>query len=130
MPALLPVAEAQQRLFALATPLPEEFHPLAESAGHYAACDIAALRTQPASDLSSMDGYAIRYADLPGPWEVIGESAAGRGFSGGIDSGQAVRIFTGAPLPPGADTVLVQEEAAREGARLALHREGAPPPGS
>ncbi|MDG2532494.1 molybdopterin molybdotransferase MoeA [Sphingomonas sp. HITSZ_GF] len=124
MPALLPVAEAQQHLFALATPLPEELRPLAQAAGYYAARNVAALRTQPASDLSSMDGYAIRFADLPGPWQVIGESAAGRGFAGEVAPGQAVRIFTGAPLPPGADTVLIQEEAERDGARLTLTGEG------
>jgi molybdopterin molybdotransferase len=128
--SLLPVAEAQQRLLALAQPVPEENCPLAQAAGRWAARDIAALRTQPASDLSSMDGYAIRFADLPGPWDVIGESAAGRGFGSGVASGQAVRIFTGAPLPPGADSVLVQEEAARDGTRLALAGEGPPRQGS
>jgi molybdopterin molybdotransferase len=130
MPALLSVAEAQQRLFALAAPVAEESRPLASVAGHYAAADILALRTQPAADLSSMDGYAIRFADLPGPWDVIGESAAGRGFAGEVRPGQSARIFTGAPLPPGADTVLVQEEAAREGARLVLAGEGPPRLGS
>jgi molybdopterin molybdotransferase len=128
--SLLPVAEAQQRLLALAQPVPEENCPLAQAAGRWAARDIAALRTQPASDLSSMDGYAIRFADLPGPWDVIGESAAGRRFGSGVASGQAVRIFTGAPLPPGADSVLVQEEAARDGTRLALAGEGPPRQGS
>ncbi len=121
---LLPLDQAQSRLLALAVPVPEETAPLAEAAGRWAARDVAALRTQPASDLSAMDGYAIRFADLPGPWEVIGESAAGRGFAGTAGPGQAVRIFTGAPLPAGADTVLVQEEAARDGVRLALAGEG------
>jgi len=130
MAALLPVAEAQQRLFALALPVAEEFCPLAEASGRWASRDIVALRTQPAADLSSMDGYAIRFADLPGPWEVIGESAAGRSFAGQVAAGQAVRIFTGAALPAGADTVLVQEEAARDGDRLALAGEGPPRPGS
>jgi len=130
MAALLPVAEAQQRLFALALPVPEEPCPLAEAAGRWASQDIAALRIQPAADLSSMDGYAIRFADLPGPWEVIGQSAAGRGFAGEVRSGQAVRIFTGAPLPPGTDTILVQEEAARDGTRLMLAGEGPPRLGS
>jgi molybdopterin molybdotransferase len=71
-----------------------------------------------------MDGYAIRFADLPGPWRVTGESAAGRPFAGTVATGEAVRIFTGAALPDGADTVLVQEEAAREGERLMLGGEG------
>lgn len=130
MAALLPVAEAQQRLFGLALPVAEEWCPLADASGRWASRDIVALRTQPAADLSSMDGYAIRFADLPGPWEVIGESAAGRSFAGEVAPGQAVRIFTGAALPLGADTVLVQEEAARDGDRLALAGEGPPRPGS
>ncbi|MDQ0250676.1 molybdopterin molybdotransferase [Sphingomonas kyeonggiensis] len=130
MAVLLPVAEAQHRLFALTAPVAEELCPLAEAAGRWASRDIAALRTQPAADLSSMDGYAIRFADLPGPWEVIGESAAGRGFAGEAGVGEAVHIFTGAPLPPGTDTILVQEEAARDGSRLTLAGEGPPRIGS
>ncbi|WP_213981877.1 gephyrin-like molybdotransferase Glp [Sphingomonas sp. dw_22] len=129
MVPLLPVAEAQSRLLALAPPVGIEQVPLARAAGRWAAQDIAALRTQPSADLSAMDGYAIRFADMPGPWEVIGESAAGRPFPGTIGQHQAARIFTGAPLPAGADTILVQEEAAREGARLALSGEGPPHPG-
>ncbi|MES2444580.1 MAG: gephyrin-like molybdotransferase Glp [Pseudomonadota bacterium] len=123
-PPLLPVAEAQSRLLALAAPVDPVSVPLAEAHTRWAAADILARRTQPAADLSAMDGYAIRFADLPGPWEVVGESAAGRAFAGTVEPGQATRIFTGAPLPQGADTVLVQEEAARDGARLALAGEG------
>ena len=124
--ALLPVAEAQTRILALAEPVPSEFAPLAAAAGRWAAIDIVALRTQPSADVSAMDGYAIRFADLPGPWAVIGESAAGRAFAGSVEAGEAVRIFTGAPLPKGTDTVLVQEEAARDGAALTLTGEGPP----
>jgi molybdopterin molybdotransferase len=121
---LLPIAEAQARLFALGVPMPIETVALADAAGRWAAEPVLARRTQPDSDLSAMDGYAIRFADLPGPWRVIGESAAGSGFGGAVGPGEAVRIFTGAPLPAGADTVLVQEEARREADRLHLHREG------
>ena len=121
---LVPVAEAQARLFALADPVSTETLPIRQAAGRWAAADIAARRTQPVADLSAMDGYAIRFADLPGPWRVIGESAAGRPFAGTVAAGEAVRIFTGAALPDGADTVLVQEEAAREGERLMLGGEG------
>ncbi|MEI9927066.1 MAG: molybdopterin molybdotransferase MoeA [Sphingomonas sp.] len=124
MKAPIPVAEAQARLLALAQPVAAEAVPLAAAAGRWAAADVAALRTQPSADLSAMDGYAIRFADLPGPWDVIGESAAGRGFAGAVGPGQAVRIFTGAPLPAGTDTILVQEEASRKGTRLALAGEG------
>ena len=129
MPALLPVAEAQARLLALASPLSIEQVPLRAAAGRWAAAPITAHRTQPELPLSAMDGYAIRHADLPGPWTVIGESAAGRPFAGVIAPGQATRIFTGAALPPGADCVLVQEEARREGERLHLEGEGPGYPG-
>jgi molybdopterin molybdotransferase len=121
---LLPVPEAQTRLLALAHPLRPETVPLAQAAGRWAAADVHALRTQPSHDLSAMDGYAIRFDDLPGPWDVIGESAAGRHFAGSVGPGQAVRIFTGAAVPAGANTVLVQEEAGREGAQLTLTGEG------
>ena len=123
-PALLPVAEAQARLFALAPRVAAETVPLREAAGRWAAADVAALRTQPAATLSAMDGYALRFADLPGPWRVIGESAAGRPFAGAVGAGEAARIFTGAALPKGADTVLVQEEARRAGDRIYLDGEG------
>lgn len=123
---LLPVLEAQTRLLALAEPLPPETVPLAQVAGRWASADVHALRTQPAHDLSAMDGYAIAFADLPGPWRVTGESAAGRSFAGSMARGEAVRIFTGAAVPHGADTVLVQEEAARDGDALTLAGEGPP----
>lgn len=129
MPALFPVAEAQSRLLALASPVAIERVPLAAAAGRWAASDVHALRTQPSANLSAMDGYAIRFADLPGPWHVTGESAAGRAFAGTVLPGEAVRIFTGAPLPPGADTVMVQEEATRDGAVLTLAGEGPSTPG-
>ncbi|HSX57142.1 MAG TPA: molybdopterin molybdenumtransferase MoeA, partial [Sphingomonas sp.] len=93
---LLPVADARQRLFALAPALAVETVPLREAAGRWAAAPVAATRTQPEQPLSAMDGYAIRFADLPGPWDVIGESAAGRPFADAVAKGQAVRIFTGA----------------------------------
>ena len=121
---LLPVTEAQARLFALARAVPAETVPIRAAAGRWAASDIAALRTQPAADLSAMDGYAIRFADLPGPWRVIGESAAGRPFAGTVGAGEATRIFTGAAMPGGADTVMVQEEAGRNGDTLTLEGEG------
>ena len=123
---LLPIAEAQARLFALAEPVAIEAAPLAHAAGRWAAANIHARRTQPATDLSAMDGYAIRFADLPGPWRVIGESAAGRPLGGAVGPGEAARIFTGAAMPAGADTVLIQEEARRDGDALHLAGEGPP----
>ncbi len=128
--ALIPVAEAQARMLALRGPLPEETVPLLDALGRYAAQDILARRTQPALDLSAMDGYAIRFAERPGPWTVVGESAAGGGLDHALQPGEAARIFTGAPVPPGADTILIQEEATRDGDRLSMTGEGPPATGA
>ena len=124
--SLLTVAEAQARIAALGTLLPTETAPLAQAAGRWAAEDVTALRTQPAADLSAMDGYAIRFGELPGPWRVVGQSAAGGGLGRPLAPHEAARIFTGAPLPAGADTILIQEEAARDSDALALAGEGPP----
>ncbi len=124
--ALIPVAEAQARMLALRGPLSEESVPLIDALGRYAAQDVFARRTQPAMDLSAMDGYAIRFAERPGPWTVIGESAAGGGLDRALEPGEAARIFTGAPVPAGADTILIQEEATRDGDRLTMTGEGPP----
>jgi molybdopterin molybdotransferase len=120
------VDEAQARLLALATPLPAVELPLSAVVGHYLAENVIARRTQPAADLSAMDGYAIRFAELPGPWRVTGESAAGVPFDGTLGAGDAARIFTGAHVPAGADCILVQEEATREGDMLRLSGQGPP----
>ena len=96
--------------------------------GRTLARDVAALRTQPPFAASAMDGYALRAQDLaatPREIEVIGTSAAGRGFAGKIDAGQAVRIFTGAPVPEGADAVLIQENTRIENGRV-IALQGAP----
>ncbi|NJO13880.1 MAG: hypothetical protein HC870_01280 [Rhizobiales bacterium] len=81
--------------------------------GRYLAEDIRAARTQPAADLSAMDGYAL--APGPGPWALAGESRAGLPYVGTIAAGQCARISTGAVVPQGADRVLLQEDAKREG---------------
>jgi molybdopterin molybdotransferase len=107
---MIALEDAQARLIALATPLPEELVSLPEAIGRWSAETILAIRTQPARPLSAMDGYAIAHADLPGPWTVLGESAAGLPFSGAVATGQAVRIFTGAALPSGTDTIVIQED--------------------
>lgn len=87
--------------------------PLGQCAGRVLARDVMALRTQPPFANSAMDGYAARAEDILPAKElrVIGEAAAGRGFEGFVGAGEAVRIFTGAPLPDGADTILIQEHA-------------------
>jgi molybdopterin molybdotransferase len=112
--ALLPVDDALARLLAGAATLPAETAPLHDAAWRVLAEPIAALRTQPPFDASAMDGYAVRAADiaaLPASLSVIGEAPAGRRFAGKVGSGEAVRIFTGAPVPDGADTILLQEDA-------------------
>jgi len=112
---MIDLEEAQTRIFALKSPVSAERVPLAEAVGRWAAEDVRSQRTQPACDLSAMDGYAIRFADGAGPWRVVGKSAAGRRFAGSIGKGEAVRIFTGAVMPDGADTVIIQENIARDG---------------
>jgi molybdopterin molybdotransferase len=123
-PGLISVDEARTRLFGLASPVGAESVPVRQAAGRWAAADIVAQRTQPAVDLSAMDGYAIRFDDLPGPFTRIGESAAGRSFDGRVGAGETVRIFTGAAIPAGADTVIVQEEATLEGSLVRLSGAG------
>lgn len=127
--SLIAVAEAQARLFALAPRVGAEVLPLAAATGRWLAEPVIARRSQPAADLSAMDGYALRFADLGAPLRVIGESAAGRPFGERLGAGEAVRIFTGAALPEGADAILVQEEAARDGDVLTLAGEGPGTPG-
>ena len=116
--ALMPVAEALARVLADAEPLAAEATPLADAYGRVLAADVAALRTQPPADVSAMDGYAVRSADVarvPVKLKVIGEVAAGHPFHGAIGAGEAARIFTGGVLPPGADAIIVQEDTERRG---------------
>jgi molybdopterin molybdotransferase len=111
----LSVDEALQAILAaVKTPIAVEDAPLSLCFGRTLARNLFARRTQPPKPLSAMDGYALRAADK-GPLRVIGESSAGRGFDGICGAGEAVRIFTGAPMPDGADTVLIQEDAVRDG---------------
>jgi molybdopterin molybdotransferase len=120
---VISIAEAQARIFALQAPVEIETVSLLEAAGRWAAEDIIALRTQPARDLSAMDGYAVRFSDNIGPWQVIGESAAGKKFSGSVGANEAVRIFTGAVVPSGADSVIIQENVARDNDTVSLSGE-------
>lgn len=112
---MISLDEAQQRLLALAKAVSLETVPLSEAVGRWAAEDVRARRTQPARDLSAMDGYAIRHADATGPWRIIGQSAAGAAFTSSIGTRDAVRIFTGAALPEGADSVVMQEDMVAQG---------------
>ena len=110
--ALVPVADALERLLDGAVPLASESVPLFEAVDRVLAEPVVALRTQPPFNASAMDGYAVRAADVasvPARLSVIGMAPAGRGFDGTVGKAQAVRIFTGAPLPDGADTIVIQE---------------------
>ncbi|WP_369061094.1 gephyrin-like molybdotransferase Glp [Caulobacter sp. 73W] len=112
----LTVEEARRRMLARAAVLAPETVPLDSAAGRILAEDVAAIRDQPPFDASAMDGWAVRTADLTGaPLRIVGESAAGHGHSAPLQAGETVRIFTGAPVPVGADRVVIQEEADRDG---------------
>jgi molybdopterin molybdotransferase len=96
--------------------------PLAEAGGRVLAADAAADRDSPALARSVRDGYAVRAIDLPGQLEIIGEVRAGERFAGEVAAGQAVEIMTGAPIPSGADAVVMIEHTRREGGRVAIGR--------
>jgi molybdopterin molybdotransferase len=119
---MISVDEALTALFALTDVLDVEHVPLRRAAGRILARDVAATRTQPPFAASSMDGYALRRAEVEpdAMFKVIGESAAGHRFEGTLRAGQAVRIFTGAPVPEGADFVVIQEDTTRRGDLVTL----------
>lgn len=119
--ALLPVDEARQRILDSVRPLSVETIALDKACGRVLGFDVKARRDQPPFAASAMDGYAVRHEDvqeLPHILKLIGTSAAGHGFKGRVKPGTAVRILTGAPLPKGADTIVIQENTEREGVVL------------
>lgn len=117
MTPLLPVAEARERILAECRPVEDtETIPLEQAAGRLLANDIVARRSQPPFAASAMDGYAVRAIDInssPVELTVVGDAPAGHEFHGVVGPGQAVRIFTGAPVPEGADTIVIQEDTER-----------------
>jgi len=121
---LISVGEALDRLLALAEPVGTERVVLSEAGGRVLAADVVAARTQPPFAASAMDGYALRGAEIAAGarFRVIGEAPAGRPFAGTVGPGEAVRIFTGAAVPDGADFVVIQEDTEREGETLRLAR--------
>src|SRR5437763_6252669 len=117
MPPPLSVDEALAHILDGVAPTPVEAVAIEAAHRRTLAEPLVALLTQPPFDASAMDGYAVRAADvtkLPATLEVIGQAAAGHPFAGSLGPGQAVRIFTGAPVPPGADAVVIQENAVAE----------------
>ena len=115
---MLSVEEALDRIVGAFTPLPAEVVGLSEGLGRVLAEDIHSRVTQPPKDVSAMDGYAVRAEDVkeaPARLEVVGEVAAGGDCDLDLQPGQAARIFTGAPLPAGADSIVIQENTERVG---------------
>ncbi|WP_171124871.1 MULTISPECIES: gephyrin-like molybdotransferase Glp [unclassified Ruegeria] len=112
---MITVEDARALLFDLVEQQPIETVPLAQAAGRVLAQDIAATRDQPPFAASSMDGYAVKSSEVEphAMFKIVGESAAGRRYEGQVGAGQAVRIFTGAPVPEGADFVVIQEDTER-----------------
>lgn len=120
MADLIPLKDAQKLLIDSAAQMGSENISVIGSLGRVAAIDIYAKRAQPAKDMSAMDGYAICYDPRVSAWDVIGECRAGAPPSRAIDKGQAARIFTGALLPEGADTIMIQENMTLERNRASL----------
>jgi molybdopterin molybdotransferase len=119
---MISVAEAQARILEGLTSTPPETVALAEALGRVTAEPVIARLTQPPSDVSAMDGYALRSADagLGAALRVIGSAPAGHPFDGRVGRGEAVRIFTGSVVPEGADSILLQEDAERDGDRVVV----------
>jgi molybdopterin molybdotransferase len=123
----MPVEEALARVLAsVSSPLDEECVELAHAFGRTLARDVVSRRVQPPFASSAMDGYALRAADARTRLTVVGEAAAGRPFAGRLKPGEAARIFTGAPLPEGADSVAMQEIAQRDGDAVTIGAQAAP----
>ncbi|WP_114943831.1 gephyrin-like molybdotransferase Glp [Microvirga calopogonii] len=128
--SLISVEDALSRVLAnVEKPVGIERIPLAACAGRTLAEDVSALRDQPPFPASAMDGYAVRSADcstIPAALRVIGASAAGNRFSGTVGAMEAVRIFTGAPVPEGADAVVLQEDTERSGDQVTVKEAARP----
>ncbi|HUZ74814.1 MAG TPA: gephyrin-like molybdotransferase Glp [Stellaceae bacterium] len=126
---MISVEEARSRLLAPLSPLGVEHVALSQAFGRVLAEDVVSRRTQPPFDVSAMDGYAARAADVeavPARLRVIGSTPAGQSFDGTVGAGETVRIFTGAPVPRGADCIVIQEDTERLDGDVVLVKEGAP----
>ena len=111
---MLSVSEARARILAGARVTGVEVVALAEAWGRVTAADLVARVDQPPADVSAMDGYAVQHGDA-GARRVVGAAPAGHPFAGELGVGEAVRLFTGSVMPVGADCVLLQEDAVRDG---------------
>src|SRR5208282_620603 len=128
-PGMISVEEAQKRLLVLVKPLGAEQVALAQGLGRVLAEEVTARRTQPPFPASAMDGYAARSADLktvPAKLKVVGNVPAGQSYGKKLGAGEAVRIFTGSPVPDGADCIVIQEDTEREGDVVIVKEAGKP----
>lgn len=120
---MLAVDEARNRILAAFSPLQAEQVSLTESLGRVLAADVRSRRTQPPTAVSAMDGYAVRAADVANPpvtLDVIGHAPAGGAHDGTVGPGQCVRIFTGGPVPAGADAIVIQEDTDADGDKVTV----------
>ncbi|MDA5555971.1 molybdopterin molybdotransferase MoeA [Shimia sp. MMG029] len=119
---MIAVSEALSNLFTLTPTLNSELVPLSEANGRVLATPVSAKRDQPPFSASAMDGYGVAAEGVvPGAqYQVIGEAAAGHAFDGKVGAGEAVRIFTGAPVPEGVTRVIIQEDVTRDGDTITL----------
>lgn len=127
---MISVAEARQIVVSRSHPLPAEVLPLSLACGRVLAADVVARISHPATAISAMDGYAVRAIDLvhlPIRLRLVGVAAAGASMIGAVPPGGAARILTGAPLPEGADSIVIQEHTRLEGDAVVVLQ--APPPG-
>lgn len=129
---LLPVEDALQRILSALEPVSSEIVPVSEALGRVTAEPVLARRTQPPVPVSAMDGYAVRAADVaavPATLRRVGAAPAGGAYAGRLGPGEAVRIFTGGPVPDGADAIVIQEdvdaESEEDGARLVIRESSA-----
>ncbi len=123
MKAMLTVRDAHARVIAAFEALPAETISVADAAGRVLATAPAARLTQPPSDLSAMDGYAVRAADVPAApatLRLVGQAPAGGSYDHPLKPGETVRIFTGGPLPEGADAIVIQEDTKAEGEKITI----------
>ncbi|MGE0747814.1 MAG: gephyrin-like molybdotransferase Glp [Rhodospirillales bacterium] len=126
---MISVAEAAGRIVAALAPLAPEQVAVSEGLGRVLAADAASRRTQPPMAVSAMDGYAVRAADvaaIPAELRLVGYAQAGGSYDGTVGPGEAVRIFTGAPVPAGADTIVIQENTEAAGERVRVVDGAAP----
>jgi molybdopterin molybdotransferase len=118
---MIPVKEATARIVAAFAATESEDAAIADAAGRVLAEDARARMTQPPAPVSSMDGYAVRAADVPATLRMIGASPAGHPFAGKVAPGETVRIFTGGVVPEGADAIVIQEDTSADGERIAMN---------